>query len=61
MAKTRTQDDGESVQEISTAVEQLKDYVRTGTGKAFCNGVRERGVTQHLHLGCKRTLSEVLR
>jgi hypothetical protein len=68
--KTRTQDSGESLQEFSTAIEQLthhafpalhKDHVCRGTGKAFCNGIRDRAVKQHLCLGCKRTLNQALR
>jgi hypothetical protein len=68
--KTRTQDNGESLQEVATAIRHLthhafpachETHVHEGSGKAFGNGTRDRGVKQQLRLGRKRTQKETLR
>jgi hypothetical protein len=67
--KTRTQDDGESLQECATAIEQAThcafpawydNHISRGPGKAFINGIRGWNIKWQLRLGGKRTL-EVLR
>jgi hypothetical protein len=68
--KTQTQITGGSLQEFSTAIEELthcafpalhEDHVHRGTGKAFIKSRRERSRKRQLLLGGERILNEVLR
>jgi hypothetical protein len=64
--RTRTQDNGESLQEFDSAIEQLtrcafpalhEDHVHRGPGKAFSSSIRDQGIKPQLLLGGKRTLN----
>jgi hypothetical protein len=66
----QTQNDGEPLQEVPTAIEQTthhafpalhEDHVSRIMAKAFTDGIRERGIRQELHLGGKRTLTKTVR
>jgi hypothetical protein len=52
-AKTQTQDDGDSLQELATAIEQLayrtfpalhEGYIHKGAGKVFVNNIRKQSL-----------------
>jgi hypothetical protein len=64
--KTQTQDNGESLQEFATTIEQLthhafftprEDHIRRGPGKVrvFGDATGDPGIKQQLHLGGKNT------
>jgi hypothetical protein len=64
--KTWSQGNSESLQEISTAGEQMthhafpalhEDHIHRGTGKAFIDSIREQSMKQQLLLGRKRTVN----
>jgi hypothetical protein len=67
--KARVQLNGETLQKVAAAVEQLAHralvglpvgFIQTEAANAFIDGVRDREVKQHLLMGGDRTLNEAL-